>query len=93
MASMGKLEALMRDYESAAQEIEALGGELISAAKQCEMMTADVHKAIRDTAEAYRQEGRKISIRIEECALFAAEVRKTCDNAKRRIIEGNDGDH
>jgi hypothetical protein len=93
MASMGKLEALMRDYESAANEIEALGAELISAAKQCEVMTADVHKAIRDTAEAYRQEGKKISIRIEDCALFAAEVRKTCDDVKRRIIEGNDGGH
>jgi hypothetical protein len=93
MASTGMSEALMRDYESAAREIEALGGELISAAKQCEAMTADVHQAIRDTAEAYRQEGKRISIRIEECALFTAEVRKTCDDAKRRMTEGNDGGH
>jgi hypothetical protein len=74
-------EAVMRDYESAAKEIEAMGAELISAAKKCEAMTADVHNAIafmRDTAEAYRQEGKKIFKRIEECALFTENVRKTC---------------
>jgi hypothetical protein len=87
-------EAVVRDYESAAKEIEAMGAELISAAKQCEAMTADVHNAIafmRDTAEAYRQEGKKIFKRIEECALFTENVRKTCEDVKRRMIEGNSG--
>src|SRR5690242_13510445 len=80
-------EAVVRDYESAAKEIEAMGAELISAAKKCEAMTADVHNAIafmRDTAEAYRQEGKKIFKRIEECALFTENVRKTCEDVKRR---------
>ena len=83
-------EAVVRDYESAAKEIEAMGAELISAAKQCEAMTADVHNAIafmRDTAEAYRQEGKKIFKRIEECALFTEDVRKTCETVKRRMTE------
>jgi hypothetical protein len=87
-------EAVVRDYESAAKEIEAMGAELISAAKQCEAMTADVHNAIafmRDTAEAYRQEGKKIFKRIEECALFTENVRKTCEDVKRRMVEGNSG--
>jgi hypothetical protein len=87
-------EAVVRDYESAAKEIEAMGAELISAAKKCEAMTADVHNAIafmRDTAEAYRQEGKKIFKRIEECALFTENVRKTCEDVKRRMIEGNSG--
>ena len=85
-------EAVVRDYESAAKEIEAMGAELISAAKKCEAMTADVHNAIafmRDTAEAYRQEGKKIFKRIEECALFTENVRKTCQDVKRRMTEGN----
>jgi hypothetical protein len=85
-------EAVVRDYESAAKEIEAMGAELISAAKKCEAMTADVHNAIafmRDTAEAYRQEGKKIFKRIEECALFTENVRKTCEDVKRRMVEGN----
>jgi len=89
-------EAVVRDYESAAKEIEAMGAELISAAKKCEAMTADVHNAIafmRDTAEAYRQEGKKIFKRIEECALFTEDVRKTCETVKRRMTEGSFGIH
>jgi hypothetical protein len=83
-------EAVVRDYEAAAKEIEAMGAELVSAAKKCEAMTADVHNAIafmRDTAAAYREEAKKIFKRIEECALFTEDVRKTCENVKRRMME------
>ena len=83
-------EAVVRDYEAAAKEIEAMGDELISAAKKCEAMTADVHTAIafmRDTAASYREEAKKIFKRIEECALFTEDVRKTCETVKRRMTE------
>jgi hypothetical protein len=83
-------EAVVRDYEAAAKEIEAMGAELVSAAKKCEEMTADVHNAIafmRDTAAAYREEAKKIFRRIEECALFTEDVRKTCETVKRRMME------
>lgn len=83
-------EAVVRDYEAAAKEIEAMGAELISAAKRCEAMTADVHNAIafmRDTAASYREEAKKIFKRIEDCALFTEDVRKTCETVKRRIVE------
>ncbi|MET3339761.1 hypothetical protein ABIF52_000142 [Bradyrhizobium japonicum] len=46
-------EAVVRDYESAAKEIEAMGAELIDAAQKCEALTAQVHDAIafmRETA-------------------------------------------
>src|SRR6516165_4499848 len=84
-------EAVVRDYEAAAKEIEAMGTELISAAKKCETMTAEVHNAIaylRETAAAYREEAKKIFKRIEECALFTEDVRKTCETVKRRMMEG-----
>ena len=84
-------EAVVRDYESAAKEIEAMGAELIEAAKQCEAMTAEVHNAIaymHDTAAAYREEAKKIFKRIEECTLFTEDVRKTCEEVKRRMVEG-----
>ena len=84
-------ESVMRDYESAAKEIEAMGAELISAAKKWEAMTADVRNAIRDTAEAYREEGEKIFELIEKCALYTDDVRKTCEDLKRGVIEGNGG--
>jgi hypothetical protein len=83
-------EAVVRDYEAAAKEIEAMGTELISAAKKCEAMTGEVHTAIafiRDTAASYREEAKKIFLRIEECALFTEDVRKTCETVKRRMTE------
>src|ERR1700748_2242462 len=84
-------EAVVRDYEAAAKEIEAMGDELISAAKKCEAMTADVHTAIafmRDTAASYREEAKMIFKRIEECAMFTEDVRKTCETVKRRMTDG-----
>jgi hypothetical protein len=84
-------EAVVRDYEAAAKEIEAMGAELIDAAKKCEAMTAEVHNAIaymRDTAKAYREEAKKIFKRIEDCALFTEDVRKTCEEVKRKMVEG-----
>ena len=81
-------EAVVRDYEAAAKEIEAMGTELISAAKRCEAMTAEVHNAIaytRETAAAYREEAKKIFKRIEDCALFTEDVRKTCEAIKHKI--------
>jgi hypothetical protein len=83
-------EAVVRDYEAAAKEIEAMGIELISAAKKCEAMTAEVHTTIafmRDTAASYREEAKRIFKRIEECALFTEDVRKTCETVKRRMME------
>jgi hypothetical protein len=84
-------EAVMRDYDSAAKEMEAFGVELIAAAKKCEAMIADARNTIRDTAEAYRQEGKKISGRIEECALLTGDIRRTCEDVKRRMAEANGG--
>jgi len=85
-------EAVVRDYEAAAKEMEAMGAELIDAAKKCEAMTAEVHNAIaymRETAAAYRQEAKKIFKRIEDCALFTQDVRKTCEDVKRRMMDGS----
>ena len=81
----------LRDYEAAAKEIESMGVELIDAAKKCEAMTADVHDAIaymRDTAAAYREDAKKFFKRIEACALFTEDVRKTCEEVKRKMAEG-----
>ena len=85
-------EAVVRDYETAAREIESMGAELIDAAKKCEAMTTEVHDAIafmRDTAAAYREEAKKVFKRIEDGALFTQDVRKTCKEVKRRMVEGN----
>ena len=44
---------------------------------------------MRDTAAAYREEAKKIFKRIEDCAVFTQDVRKTCDEVKRMMVEGN----
>jgi hypothetical protein len=88
-------EAVVRDYETAAKEIEAMGAELISAAKKCEAMTAQVHSAIaymQGTATAYRQEAKQIFQRIEACSMLTEDVRKTCE-ALRQRIESNKTTH
>src|SRR4051794_34778321 len=61
-------EAVARDFEAAAKEIEAMGPALVGAASKCEAMTANVHRAIafmHETATAYREEANKIVARIE----------------------------
>jgi len=78
-------EDVMQVYQSAAREFEAMGAELVSVAKKCEAMAADVRNAICDAAQAYRQEGKKIFGRIEERVLLAQDVRKTCEDVRRRI--------
>jgi hypothetical protein len=87
-------EAVARDFEATAKEIEAMGAELVDAARNCEVMTADVHKAIefvRDTAMAYREEAKRIFKRIEDCAIISQNVRTTC-TALREKIAGVDVD-
>jgi hypothetical protein len=81
-------EAVVRDYEAAAKEIEAMGAELMEAARKCEAMTADVRKAIaltRETAETYREEAKRIFLRIEQCAVMTDDVRKMCTTAREKI--------
>ncbi|MDX6559529.1 MAG: hypothetical protein QOF72_2578 [Blastocatellia bacterium] len=87
---IGKLsaEAVVREYEAAAKEIEAMGGELIERVRQCEAMTRDalaVTEEMKDTAARYREEAKRIFLQIENCSLVTAEVRKTCTELKEKI--------
>lgn len=87
---IGKLsaEAVVREYEAAAKEIEAMGAELIEVVKQCEAMTRDALAAteeLKETAGRYREEAKRVFLQIENCSLVTAEVRKTCTELKDRI--------
>ena len=87
---IGKLsaEAVVREYEAAAKEIETLGVELIERVTQCEAMTRDalaVTEELKDTAKRYREEAKRVFIQIEECSQISAEVRKTCIDLKEKI--------
>jgi len=89
-SEIGRLsaEAVVREYEAAAKEIEAMGAELIERVKQCEAMTRDALAAtdeMKETAKRYREEAKRIFLQIEDCSLMTAEVRKTCSQLKERI--------
>jgi len=87
---IGKLtaEAVVREYEAAAKDIESMGADLIERVKQCEAMTRDALAAteeMKETAARYRAEAKRIFLQIEDCSLMTAEVRKTCAELKERI--------
>ena len=87
---VGKLsaEAVVREYEAAAKEIEGMGAELMERVKQCEAMTQDalaVNEEMKETAARYREEAKRVFLQIENCTLMAAEVRKTCSELKDKI--------
>lgn len=87
---IGKLsaEAVVREYEAAAKDIEAMGAELIERVRQCEAMTREALAAtgeMKETAARYREEAKRIFVQIENCSLMTAEVRRTCTELKDRI--------
>jgi hypothetical protein len=87
---IGKLsaEAVVREYEAAAKEIEAMGAELIDLVKQCEAMTQDalpVTEELKEIAGRYREEAKRVFLQIENCSWVTAEVRKTCTELKEKI--------
>src|SRR5271154_2482508 len=87
---IGKLsaEGVVREYEAAAKEIEAMGVELAELAKQCEATTRDalaVTEELKETAGRYREEAKRVFLQIENCSLVTAEVRKTCAELKEKI--------
>ena len=87
---IGKLsaEAMVREFEVTAKEIEAIGAELIERVGQCEAMTRDamaVTEELKETAARYRDRAKRVFAEIEDCSLLTAEVRKTCTDLKERI--------
>src|SRR5437868_4986104 len=70
---IGKLsaEAVVREYEAAAKEIEAMGADLVERAKQCERVTAEalaVTDELKEVAARYRTEAKRVFDQIENCS-------------------------
>ena len=87
---IGKLsaEAVVREYEAAAKDIEDLGVELIGQVKRCEAMSQEalvVIEELKETAGRYREEAKRVFLQIENCSLVTAEVRKTCAAMREKI--------
>lgn len=94
---IGKLsaEAVVREYEAAAKDIEELGAELVGHVKRCEAMTRDalaVIEELKETAGRYREEAKRVFLHIENCSLVTAEVRKTCIEMRDKIAASAEAD-
>jgi hypothetical protein len=91
VTEIGKLsaEAVVREYEAAAKDIETMGAELIERVNQCEAMTRGafaVTEEMKETAARYREEAKRVFLEIENCSLLTAEVRKTCNELIEKIV-------
>ena len=87
---IGKLsaEAVLREYEATAKEIESIATELLERVKQCEAMTRNaiaVTDELKGVAAHYREEAKRVFEQIETCSLVVAEARKTCTDLKDKI--------
>jgi len=81
-------EVVVREYDAAVREIEALGAELTEAARKCEATVAGVHATVNEIkklAANYREEGKRYFLQIEECSLMTSEVRIVCETLKKKI--------
>lgn len=87
---VGKLsaQAIAQSYEHAAQEVERLGAELNQCVKKCEEMKQEASNAfdeIKEVAAQFREAGKAMFLRIEDCSLMVGEVRRTCVELKNKI--------
>lgn len=87
---IGKLsaEAVVREHEIAAKEIEVMGAELIDLVKQCELVTRNaltVNEEPKETAGRYREEAKRVFRQIENCSQVTTEVRNICTELREKI--------
>ena len=87
---IGKLsaEAIVREYELTAKEIEAMGEFVKEMAHRCEQLTESASAMLKDiktTAARYREEGKRIFNEIESCSSATDEVRKLCESFRDKI--------
>jgi hypothetical protein len=90
VSEIGKLsaEAIAREYEVTAKEIEAMGEVVRDMVQRCEQLTTSASSMLKDitaTATRYRQEGKRIFDEIESCSGAADEVRKLCEAFRDKI--------
>jgi hypothetical protein len=86
---IGKLsaEAVIREYEAAAKEIEAMGREIASRHEAISASVAGMLEDVRTTAAHFRKEAKRIFQDIESCSAITEEVRTTCDALKKKMVE------
>jgi hypothetical protein len=87
---IGKLsaEAIIKEYEETAKEIEAIGEFVKDMVKRCEQLNVSAStmlKDIRSTAARYRKEGKRMFQEIETCSSTTDEVRRLCESFRDKV--------
>jgi hypothetical protein len=87
---IGKLsaEAVIKEYEETAKEIEAIGEFVKDMLQRCDQLavsTSTMLKDIKATAARYRKEGKRMFQEIETCSSTTDEVRRLCESFRDKI--------
>jgi hypothetical protein len=91
VSEIGKLsaEAIVKEYEETAKEIEAIGEVVKDMVQRCEQLTTSATAMLKDiktTAQRYRKEGKRMFNEIEACSTTTDEVRKLCESFRDKIV-------
>jgi hypothetical protein len=81
-------EAVVKQYETAAKAVEAMGAELTSNLAKLDATKVETMAAINELIEVaaqYRETGKRIFLEIENHAMMTAEVRNACKAFKDKI--------
>jgi hypothetical protein len=85
-------EAIVREYEETAKEIEAMGDVVRDMVQRCEQLTSSASAMLGDikaTAARYRDEGKRMFTEIESCSSATDEVRRLCEAFRDKLATAN----
>jgi hypothetical protein len=90
VSEIGKLsaEAIVKEYEETAKEIENMGQVVREMVQRCEQLTSSASAMLKDiktTAGRYRKEGKRMFTEIEACASATDEVRRLCESFRDKL--------
>src|SRR5437762_12725366 len=90
VSEIGKLsaEAIVKEYEETAKEIETMGTVVREMVERCEQLTqsaSSMLKDIKSTAARYRMEGKRMFTEIESCSSATDEVRRLCESFRDKL--------
>ena len=90
VSEIGRLsaEAIVKEYEETAKEIETMGNVVREMVQRCEQLTQSATAMLKDiklTAARYRKEGKRMFTEIESCSSATDEVRRMCEAFRDKI--------
>ena len=95
-SEIGKLsaEAIVKEYEETAKEIEAMGDVVKEMVQRSEQLAASANAMLKDikaTAARYRKEGKRMFTEIESSSSAADEVRRLCEAFRDKLAAKDAG--